>query len=347
MKKKLFIGIIASTYIICGCDKRESNDKDAGYIPVTECIVKTTPVKNQGNSSLCWAYAMLATIESDRLMMGDSVNLSTHYVARKMIEEQAEKFYLTKGTENITARGTAPKLIKMIMRHGLTHYDAYHTNANINAMCRKAEYAAHIEINRRQGLGRLRDAVNIILDEGMNPVPRQVYMLGAEYTPLEFAHSVCTEKEYIAMTSYTHHPFGKEFALEVPDNRDNFMFLNVPIDTLTAHIEHALRTGHAVCWEGDISSPGFSFADGIARLDNEKTPITQDMRQREFETFRCTDDHCMEIIGIARGKHGKKLFICKNSWGTDNPFGGLMYMTENYLRLNTIAVVMKRLEDFH
>ena len=48
--------------------------------PHTDCLVKTTPVKNQGSSNLCWVYAMLATIESDRLMEGDSVNLSPQYI---------------------------------------------------------------------------------------------------------------------------------------------------------------------------------------------------------------------------------------------------------------------------
>jgi bleomycin hydrolase len=50
----------------------------------------------------------------------------------------------------------------------------------------------------------------------------------------------------------------------------------------------------------------------------------------------------MEIIGIARDKTGKHYFICKNSWGTDNPYKGLMYMSENYFRLKTIAVYLAK-----
>ena len=45
-----------------------------------EVVLKTTPVKDQGSSELCWAYAMLATIETERLEMGDSVNLSPDYL---------------------------------------------------------------------------------------------------------------------------------------------------------------------------------------------------------------------------------------------------------------------------
>ena len=32
----------------------------------------------------------------------------------------------------------------------------------------------------------------------------------------------------------------------------------------------------------------------------------------------------------------------KNSWGKDNPYGGLMYMSEEYLKLKTVAVVMHK-----
>ena len=64
-----------------------------------------TPVKDQGESDLCWAYAMLATIESDRIGMGDSVNLSPHYLARMFMGEQTEKRYLCEGKHNVSSRG--------------------------------------------------------------------------------------------------------------------------------------------------------------------------------------------------------------------------------------------------
>lgn len=307
----------------------------------TECIIKTTPVKDQGRSSLCWAYAMLATIESEHLMAGDSVNLSPAYVARVMLEEQTDRFYLSGGTTRITTRGIAPKLLRLIMQYGLTHYDAFHTEANINVICRKLRNMAQNAITYKTGLEHLRNNAARLLDDEIHTVPQRVYMLGAEYTTAEFARSVCRQGEYTPLTSYSHHPFNECFALEIPDNDDNNMFLNVPIDTMTAIIERSLRTGHPVCWEGDISEPGFSFGDGIAVLSNYDRRTTQEARQKSFETFETTDDHCMELIGIAHDRTGHKYFICKNSWGRNNPFGGLIYMDEEYLRLKTVAVVVK------
>ena len=78
-------------------------------------------------------------------------------------------------------------------------------------------------------------------------------MLGAQYTPLECAHSVCRPDEYIAMASCTHHPFGEWFILESADNWERSKFYNVPIDHLMRSVEKAVRSGMGVCWEGDIS----------------------------------------------------------------------------------------------
>ena len=51
----------------------------------------------------------------------------------------------------------------------------------------------------------------------------------------------------------------------------------------------------------------------------------------------------MALIGLAHDKQGHRFYIAKNSWGTDNPYGGLMYLSENYIRMKTVAVVVKNM----
>ena len=46
------------------------------------------------------------------------------------------------------------------------------------------------------------------------------------------------------------------------------------------------------------------------------------------------------IRWVARDARGELFYIMKNSWGTGNPYGGMVYMAESYLRLKTVAVVM-------
>ena len=158
-------------------------------------------------------------------------------------------------------------------------------------------------------------------------------------TPQEFARSVCAPGEYVALTSFTHHPFYADFALEVADNSGREPFFNVPIDTLMTRLERAVRAGRGVCWEGDVTEPGFSFGRGVARLPEGEATGQAD-RQAAFERFLTTDDHCMAVVGLARDARGELFYIMKNSWGTGNPYGGMVYMAESYLRLKTVAVVM-------
>jgi aminopeptidase C len=68
-------------------------------------------------------------------------------------------------------------------------------------------------------------------------------------------------------------------------------------------------------------------------------PVTQASRQKEFEQLRTTDDHVMEIIGtFMKGK--QRFYVCCNSWGKNWGNKGLIYLSEDYLRLKTIAVSM-------
>ena len=83
MKQKIIIAM-AGLALLTACTRRQPQRQRAGKIRM-EAYVKCTPVKDQGRSDLCWVYAMLATIESERLMMGDSVNLSPAFVARMMM----------------------------------------------------------------------------------------------------------------------------------------------------------------------------------------------------------------------------------------------------------------------
>ncbi|MRR24024.1 aminopeptidase, partial [bacterium] len=71
--------------------------------------------------------------------------------------------------------------------------------------------------------------------------------------------------------------------------------------------------------------------------------VTQDVRQKGYETFVTTDDHLMHITGIVKDQNGTKYYITKNSWGTDrNPQGGYLNMSESYVRAKTIFIMVHK-----
>ena len=136
------------------------------------------------------------------------------------------------------------------------------------------------------------------------PAPKWVFMYGATYTPQEFARSVCKPGEYIALMCDDSKPYYQESELEVEDNWLHERYLNIPMDSLCAKTERAVRQHHGVCWEDK--------------------------------------GHAMAIVGIAHDDKGEKYFIMKNSWGIKRPHGGLEYISYKDFKKNTIAVEMTK-----
>lgn len=336
IKSVAVLSVLAIALVLTGCNRKDRQQRAAFF---TDRLNPYTPILNQGHKSTCWVYAMLATIETEHLGKGDSVHLSPFYAERQLLAECATQAYLSQNHFKFTVRGMASRLIRLIETHGIMPYDAYRYGESVNTtvLSRKVKQSVKASVQSRTGLTVCMERANALLDYSLGPCPPHVFMLGAQYTPQEFARSVCAPDEYESLTSFTHHPFYSSFVLEIPDNVDRDLFYNVPLDTLVQRIAESVMHGHGVCWEGDISEHGFSFSRGVADV-SKGTSVSTSARQQEFEHYQTTDDHCMAIVGLAHNSKGRRFFIMKNSWGTHNPYGGLMYVSEDYVRLKTIAV---------
>ena len=74
-----------------------------------------TPVKSQGRTQTCWAYAMLSAIETEHIMRGDSVHLSVAFVEKAMEQEP---------TAPRSKRGMGMTLVNLIQKYGLVPYES-------------------------------------------------------------------------------------------------------------------------------------------------------------------------------------------------------------------------------
>ena len=218
-----------------------------------------------------------------------------------------------------------------------------------------------------------------ILDAYLGEEPEKFEYKGKEYTPRTFADEVVglNMDDYVSLTSFTHHPFYSQFAIEIQDNWRNGLSYNLPLDEFMAVMDNAVKKGYTFAWGSDVSEQGFSFKNGIAinpqvedikdysttdrarfeempkyqRLDEvfkfehpyPEIKVTPEIRQEGYEKFVTTDDHLMHITGIAKDQNGTKYYITKNSWGADgNKFGGYLNMSESYVRAKTICVMVHK-----
>lgn len=318
------------------CDVPQTDSLRVTFRPIV--VLPATPVKDQGRSPLCWLYAMQATIETEHLVQGDSVNLSPLYNARRYMERLAIGCHLDPQHAVPSLRGMATMTLHLLDADGAMPYDSYWQDRplNMNAAMRRMATAA----SRRAPLALTRRAMTGVADEMLGYLPTHIYMLGAEYSTRDFAQSVCLPLEWRALTSVTHHPFYHDVVLELPDNRMGDAAYNVPIDVLMNRLVASIRAGHPVCWEGDISEPGFDWPRGVADLPPHTT-VTQRERQRQIELLRTTDDHCLCLTGLFRGSDGQLWFLAKNSWGTANVRGGYMLLSWRYVRMKTLVAVVR------
>jgi len=74
---------------------------------------------------------------------------------------------------------------------------------------------------------------------------------------------------------------------------------------------------------------------------NEKQ-ITPQMRQEAFDNYETTDDHAMQIVGLAKDQKGREYYIVKNSWGTSNDNKGYLYVSKNYVRYKTMNIIVNQ-----
>lgn len=70
--------------------------------------------------------------------------------------------------------------------------------------------------------------------------------------------------------------------------------------------------------------------------------VPPERRQKDFESFRTTDDHNMHIIGKVRDESGKLFYKCKNSWGTSFGLDGCYYISASYMRMKSIYVMLHK-----
>ncbi|PCJ82255.1 MAG: aminopeptidase [Bacteroidetes bacterium] len=323
-----------------------------------------TSIKNQCRTGTCWSYSTSSFLESEAARIsGNIVDLSEMATVRYTYPLKAQMYLRMQGKYQFGPGSLAHDVLNAAAGWGLAPQEAYtglqegetvHNHGDMDAAL-----LATMETLVKKPSGKLdprwRETVEGILDTYLGELPTSFDFEGKSYTPKSFRDFLGIDPEaYINITSFTHHPFGKSFILEVPDNFSRGEFFNVPIDDLQRAVEAALEAGFTVAWDADVSEQGFSFRNGMALWPAEgeesklwkeeitEANVTQESRQKGFDNQTTTDDHLMHIVGLATDQSGAKYFVIKNSWGQGNKYGGRQYISMPYFRAKTIAILVHR-----
>ena len=223
-----------------------------------------------------------------------------------------------------------------------------------------------------EGMPLWKKAIESIHDIYLGVRPEKFTYNGKEYTPKSFYEELgLNADDYVSLTSYTHHPFYESFVLEIQDNWRWSKSYNLPIDELMQVFDNAIMEGYTIAWGSDVSEQGFTrmgtavlpeesagtdlqgsdMAKWLNLSEEEKKntpkPTTQrwvslEERQLAYDNWETTDDHGMQIYGIAKDQNGTEYYMVKNSWGEAGTYKGIWYASKAFVRYKTMNIVVHK-----
>ena len=370
--KKFIIPVAILCASICATAQVKSPVADLDYTFTTVKANPITSVKNQASSGTCWAYSTIGFFESEAIRLGNIKDtlkypdFSVFYVVSHSYMDRAVKYVRLDGNLTFGAGSEADDVLHVIEDYGIVSLEAM-TGMNYGTeLPRQAEldavlagYISAVAKNPNRTLTTAwRPGFQAVLDAYLGPCPEKFTVDGKEYTPAEYRDAMkIVPEDYVTLSSFTHHPFYSWFPLEVCDNWRWDEVYNVPIDEFMSVLDDAIMKGYTVAWGADVSHAGFT-RNGLGILvdvkassagsdqehwvgkeEGKPAPVsivesvpTQESRQVEFENKTITDDHGMQIFGIAKDQDGKKYYMVKNSWGETGKYKGIWYVTEAFVK---------------
>ena len=384
MKKITFRFALVGLLISVQAQDKISNKEGSEYNFKVLTDIEASDVQNQGRTGTCWSFSALSFIESEIIRLGGGKHeLSEMFIVRNTYSDKANKYVRMHGNLNFGAGGAFHDVTEMIDAFGILPLKVYtgkqsgEKNYNHGEMDHVllGMVKAIVDAKQETLTPLWKPAIEAVLDTYLGKVPSTFNYRGKEYSPESFTKSLnFNAKDYVFISSFTHHPFYEEFILEVPDNWMMKKVYNCPIDEMVSIIDNALMNEYSIAWASDISEVGFSFQDGLALVpqdgakikksskDNEsysdtesskeitvfeapceEKKITQEIRQLAFDNYETTDDHGMHMTGIVEDQKGKKYYIIKNSWGTNyNDCDGYFYASEAYVKYKTMDIMLHK-----
>lgn len=347
--------------------------------------LSATSVKDQYSSGTCWSFAGIGFLESELLRMGKGeYDLSEMWIARHVYHDKADKYVRLHGKGNFSQGGATHDVFNAVREYGIVPEEVYsglqygtakHEHSEVEAVLKGYMDAVVTNPNGRLSTAWI-DGVDGILDAYLGEVPETFIYNGKEYTPQSFAEELgLNMDDYVSITSFTHHPFYTQFAVEVPDNWAWGLSYNVPLEEMMEIIDNALLNGYSVEWAADVSEPGFQYSKGFAVIPAgtsseasdlewakwetmssnsrramiakatepiEEMEITQELRQEGYDNYETTDDHGMLITGIFTDQNGNTFYKVKNSWDVSNIYDGYFFASAPFVAYKTMNIVVHK-----
>ena len=380
--KRTFIAValcLFSVSLAYAQDKEKDAAPEYEFTVVKENPISS--IKDQHRSGTCWCFSALSFLESEimRTKGYENIDLSEMFVVSKSYHDRAVKYVRLDGHLNFAAGSSFGDVLHVIRDYGIVPQEVM---PGLNYGTEKPEhfemdaalkgYVDAIVQNPNKTLTTAwLDGLDGILKAYLGEAPEEFTVDGVTYTAESYRDWLgINPDDYVSITSFTHHPFWSSFPIEVCDNWRWDYSWNVPLDDMMRIMYNAIENGYTIAWGSDVSEKGFT-RNGLGTVPDvdpapaggsdqekwigkdtsgqeteasaaEEKVITQDMRQDGYDRKTTTDDHGMQIYGIAKDQNGTMYFMVKNSWGDAGKYKGIWYVSDAFVRYKTINFVVHK-----
>jgi bleomycin hydrolase len=340
------------------------------YLFETIKKLDATSVKSQGRTGTCWVFSTLSMMESELMRMGKGeFDLSEMFIVRQSYIDRAELYMRFHGNLNFGPGAQAWDVLNVLKEDGVVPQQVLpgfkidedmHNHGEMDALLKS--FVQSIAESGEKLSPVWDEAYEGVLDAYLGDYPEKFNYQGESYTPSKFLDYLGIEpSDYVPFTSFMNHDYYSSYVFESPDNWSMEEINNVPPSVMIEMMKTSIKRGYTLAWAADVSDPGFRDDLGLAivpekdwdelseeeqqkifREPVEQRKVTEEMRQKEFDNYSTTDDHLMHIVGLAEGPLNTDYFIVKNSWGTGNPYGGYLYVSESYVKLRTTSILLNK-----
>ena len=328
-----------------------------------------TEIKSQDNTGTCWSYSTTSFIESELIRLGKGKhNISEMFNVRFVYKEKALNYVGRQGKANFSQGSLSHDVMNSIRENGMVPDEVYTGLPNGEEKHNHDELETILKsivdglIKTRKLSENWLNAFMSVVDTYLGEEPEEFKYKGKKYTPQSFSKDMgINPDDYVNISSFSHEPFYKQFILNVPDNFSNGSFYNLPLDEYMQVIDAALENGFTMAWDADVSEKGFSSKEGVAVIpakdrkdmsDKEtrqvckeiipELEVTQENRQKAFDSHETTDDHLMHITGKLKDQKGNIYYKVKNSWGTKRGIDGFIYASAAFVKMKSISVMVHK-----
>ena len=335
--------------------------------------LENTSVKSQGSAGTCWSFSGNSFLESEMIKNGKTpVDLAEIFSARQVYLGKARNYILFNGNLGLGDGGEPHDVLNMLRKFGAMPQEAYVFEDYGKGVIKSGDFQKEFKTilddymknpSTTKGISWVAE-INNYMDEKLGKIPETFTYNGKNYTPKAFAKDVVgiNPDDYMEFSSYKDNPYYQKMVLPVPDNWSYDQVYNVPMTEMTDIIDYSLSKGYSVAWSTDVSEPYFSWKNGVAQVpnlddlynitDDQKKSIfdgpitekiiTEDLRQEGLFSLYTTDDHAMQIVGLAKDQNGKDYYKVKNSWGKTNDYKGYLYVTKAFVQLKSTGILLNK-----